>query len=118
MLNGTIVITIASTCHDALAVGINDLLAVFLGKSTALLGRDQIKHFLGRTAQLYAERGYDKRAIDKDRVLHHRVDQLRVSEIGIAEPQFSKRRALFAKQSAGADTGPFDQAFQQRARWG
>jgi hypothetical protein len=46
-------------------------------------------------------------------MLHHRVEMLRVGQVGVAEIQFGKGRALFAEQRARGDTHPVDELYQQ-----
>src|SRR3546814_2107867 len=45
------VIGVPASADDAIAGGIDDLLAVLLGEGAALVRRDQIEHRFGRTAQ-------------------------------------------------------------------
>src|SRR3546814_15002407 len=71
---------------------------------------------LGRTAKLHAQRRDDQRPIDEDRMFHHRIDQLRISEIRIVESQFGKGRALLAQQGARGGDGADDEACQKGTR--
>ena len=62
-------------------------------------GRGQnIQHNLGRTAQLHAARRDDDRAIDQDRMRHHRVDQLIIRQCRIIQAERIVGRALPAQQ--------------------
>jgi hypothetical protein len=59
----------------------------------ALLRRGQdVQHLLGRTAQPRAQGGHDDGAVDEDRVLQHRVDQLRIGDARRMEVQLGEKR--------------------------
>ena len=57
----------------ALSAWVDDQLAIFLAKCTALLNRKQIEHSFGWTTELDAERRDHDRPIDQDRMRHHRI---------------------------------------------
>jgi hypothetical protein len=57
-------------------------------------------HLLGRTAQSHAMIRHDDRPLDEDRMLHHRIDQIRVRQARIAESQLVIGGAAPAQQLA------------------
>ena len=63
-------------------------------------GGQNVQDRFGRTAKLHALRRDDNRAIDKDGMRHHRIDQLVIAQSGIIQPQLVVRRALPAQHIA------------------
>ena len=101
---------------DAVTVGVDDLLAIFLSKGTELPCRQDVEHGFGRSAEPYPERRHDERAVDEDRMLHHRIDQGVIAQAFVSEAEVGVRRALFAEQVARAYPGALDHLFEERAR--
>jgi hypothetical protein len=50
--------------------------------------RENVEDDFGRTAQAGAKRRHDERAVDKDRIFEHCIDQLIVCQIQVVEAEF------------------------------
>src|SRR3546814_19318178 len=88
---------------DAIAIGVDDLLAVFLGESAKLTAGENVEHGFGRAAEPDPERRYDERPVDEDRMRHHRVDKRAVFEAVVVKTEVGIGRALLAEQVARLD---------------
>src|SRR3546814_19072369 len=71
---------------DAIAIGVDDLLAVFLGESAKLTAGETVEHSFGRADATDPERRYDERPVDEDRMSHPRVDKRAVFAAVVVQP--------------------------------
>src|SRR3546814_18930247 len=85
---------------DAIAIGVDDLLAVFLGESAKLTAGENVEHGFGRAAEPDPERRYDERPVDEDRMRHHRVDKRAVIEADVVKTEVDIGGALLGEQLA------------------
>src|SRR5450759_2878210 len=86
-----------SGCCCTFAAGVHNELAVFLVEFAVLCRRQDVEHDLGRPAKLDTKRAYDDRAIDQNRMLHHRVDELVIGQIGRPQAEFGIRCPFLAQ---------------------
>ena len=70
----------------------------------------QFAHHVLRTAEADAVGGFDQRAVDQDRVLHHRVEDFVVA--GVGEAEFGGEGLLGAEAVAGGEAGALLEADQ------
>ena len=88
-----------SCATDPPPVLIDDSLAILLNE-LALLSRQEVEDGFRGTAQAHALRGDDDGAVDQDRMRHHGVEKLILSERRVTEPKLMVGRSLSPKDVA------------------
>src|SRR3546814_17087492 len=78
---------------DAIAIGVDDLLAVFLGENAKLTAGENVEHGFGRAAEPDPERRYDARQVAVGWVRHTAVEKRAVLAAVVAKTECGLGRA-------------------------
>ena len=100
---------------DAIAALIDNELAIFHAEFAALPYRQKIKNHFRRPAQLCAEGRHHDRAIDKDGMREHGIEELVVGNVGVIKMEIMVGRALHADEIAYRNAHAQNQSFQHLA---
>src|SRR5690554_2445763 len=109
--------TILGRSDKALAPGVDDDFAVFLGERADIRVLKNIEHRFGRAAEPDAERRLDEGPVDQNGMGQHGVEQGVIGEGRVIEAQFGIGRILLPDRLAHGKAGIGDQLLEASARW-